>query len=64
MSKTPRFQVQTKNERTVPPPTTRAITFRLPDDLHRWMTMKARDERTSMQEILNTALRTMQKKAG
>jgi predicted HicB family RNase H-like nuclease len=37
---------------------------RLPDDVHRWLTIKARDERTSIQAIVVTLLmREMQRAA-
>jgi predicted HicB family RNase H-like nuclease len=56
MSKTPRFQVRSEGAlqraegvQTRPPIST---TVRWPDEIHRWLTMKARDERTSIQEMV------------
>jgi hypothetical protein len=40
------------------------LTVRLPDDVHRWLTMKARDDRSSIQEImLAWAKKAMQRDA-
>jgi predicted HicB family RNase H-like nuclease len=67
MSKSPRFQVPTSDQalqRTeniaARPPI--KMTVRLPDEVHRWLTIKARDERSSAQEImLGMAMKAMRR---